>query len=79
MSYESDILAEENNIKDLQSQLKGIKIPCKTINFQFQNMRYGNQLVKRNELIQRRTRLQLQGQIKKSQSKINYLKSQLQF
>lgn len=70
MSYESDILAEQENIRRLQRQLGTLTIPKKDINWQFRNARYGSRNIPQNISLTRRARRQVRTQIATSQNKI---------
>ena len=70
MTYAEDIAIEEANIANLQNQMRGLKIPQRTINYQMTNLSQGNRAFKQSAIITKRFRKQLQSQITSSQSKI---------
>lgn len=60
MTYEDEIALEESAIANLQRELKQIRIPRRTINWQFQNGRVGvSRGIKRNVLIVKKQRRQV--------------------
>ena len=76
MATEDDILREEANIRQLQSNLRGIGLPRRTIAWQHNNRGTASRNITQRVLITRRSRLRVNNQIKESESRLdNFRKS----
>ena len=70
MTYESEIANEELNINSLREQAKKLTVPRRSINYQFQNLRYGNRNQTQKVFLNRQEKRKVNKQIASSQSKI---------
>ena len=77
MDYEAEILKEEGVIKQLQSARSNLKLPRRTIDWQFKNARYGNRNPVSQRLIIKNQRRVIGQKVGASQSRIVSLRTQL--
>jgi len=77
MDYEAEILKEEGVIKQLQSARSNLKLPRRTIDWQFKNARYGNRNPTRQRFIIKKQRRVIGQKVGASQSRIVSLRTQL--
>ena len=77
MSYESDILSEENTIANLREEGRRLTVPRKTINWQHQNARRGNRNSVQALLITKKARKGVGDKIRASENKIISLRDAL--
>ena len=77
MDYEAEILKEEGVVKQLQTASKQLRLPRRSIDWQFKNARYGNRNATPQRFIVRRQRKVIGNNIKASQNKIVSLRESL--
>ena len=77
MDYEAEILKEEGVIKQLQSARSNLKLPRRTIDWQFKNARYGNRNPVSQRFIIKNQRRIIGQKVGASQSRIVSLRESL--
>ena len=70
METTDEILAIESNIAYLKAEARKIFIPRKSINFQFQNLRYGNRNQMQQAIMKKARRRSINQKIASSKSRL---------
>ena len=76
MDYEAEILIEQNNISKLSSELKQIKLPARTINWQHNNIGAPRNITQR-VLVTRKQRKQVNSKVGVSRRRILSLRESI--
>lgn len=77
MDTNEEILKEESLVGQLRNEARRLVAPRKSINFQFQNLRYGNRNQTQRAVITRRKRQKVLRRIASSQERIDLLRQTL--